>query len=174
MKNRFVQMLFLALFSVTWPGSIHAEILHLAAKDQERTTFEKCSTFRRAGKALAATRPIGYKKHGIGARRLFLQEWKAWGGERSWLILAIVLLSILAFILTMYGGFGLVVLVIVAAFGGGSEGGILLLCLGLLLLAALCMFGIGKIAKRLRRLKQEKTPQEELPRRPPSRKMEDQ
>ena len=165
-------MLFFALCCAVWPGNVQAEILRPATVNEEVTTFEKCSNLRRAGKELAATRPIGDEKQGIRAGGLFLQKWKAWGGERSWLIVAVVLLSILAFILTMYGGFGLVVFVIIAAFGGGGEGGILLLCFGLLLLAALCMFGIGKIAKKLRRLKQEKTPQEELPRRPPSRKME--
>ena len=174
MKNRLVTMLFFVLCCAVWPGNVQAEILRPAAKNQELMTFKKRSNLPWAGKDTAAKSHTAYKRRGIQAGQLNLQKWKGEGGERGWLIVAVVLLSMLAFTLTMYGGFGLVVFVIVAAFGGGGEGGILLLCFGLLLLAALCMFGIGKIAKKLRRLKQEKTPQEELPRRPPSRKMENQ
>lgn len=169
MKNQLFIFLLFGLLAAVWPGTVNAEILRPATANPDLTVFEKYFSSCPAEQLVKSKKATKWKEIKHKILRLLFQKWRGEDGERDWLIVAIVLLSIGVFI---FGLYGLTALIFSIVFWDASTRAVLfvLLALAMLALAALCLVGINKNAKKLRKLKYSETPPKELPKRPPSKR----
>jgi len=169
MRNLLFKILLFSLPGLWWPGHISAEVLRPAMTSRDLTTFGKLSNLPGAGQRVEAKRNIKWQKHKVKLHKLLFQKWEGKDGEKGLLILGVVILSFLSLFFALYG----VVFIIIAAYLG--EGfGVALLALVSFGISGLCIFGITRMVRNLKRLKEGYLPkvEKELPRRPPSRKMQ--
>ncbi len=176
MKIRILEWLFFSCWLIAVPYPAGADILSPVIAGQHVFTSGTLSGSETAKPMQMAKKFVHWKSHTFNLIKQLFQKRKSPGGQRGWLILAVVLLSILAFIFLLYGGFALVVAAIISSLGDSTGTIIGIVFLGLLFLAlgAGCIVIIKRIARKLRRLKHAgETPVQTFPKRPPSKNEKD-
>lgn len=160
MKQHLFKIWFAALLCMTWPGQSEAEIIRIrkVAPSGEKAFHS----------AVGVTETVRWKKQ-KAERRKDIRGVGRKANRKGAIIAAIVLLSIGVIV---FGGLGLIYLALAFELAGDSLAtiGLIMGVVGLIL-GLLCLSGLIKQVKKLRKINRGEAPPENIPRRPPTKTM---
>lgn len=162
MKSQLLKIVLFSVLYAAYPVNGNAEIQRIILGGENYNTHFQ--VIERKG-----SESIKCEKNRSNLYRLFFRKWKSKDETKGILILGVVALTFLALLFVLYG-FGFII--IAAALDGGVAA--VLLSLLMFGIAGFCIFGITRIARKLKRLRKGIAPtveEDELPRRPPSRNL---
>ena len=153
---------------MAWPGCVHAEVIYAQTTKQAVIYEQKLhASFAKQNPGVADLKT--WRNHKIKLIKQLFQKWKGPGGGRTLLIIGSILLYI-GFVLFML--YGLAILFLLAYFGEAeSVLGFVLLALLFFALAVLCIVGLIRNNRKLKRLRYGEPKTENFPPRPPSKKL---